>query len=86
VSDELIWSPASGDYDESCLYRVGRHSDDTRYLKSNLATVYRNTQTVHPSWEVALCLPHRKRVEQTFLSAEDAKAYAVAVWRLDYGT
>jgi hypothetical protein len=48
--------------------------------------VWRNKETINPSWEVALYLPHRKRVEQTFSSAEDAKAYAVAVWRLDYGT
>ena len=84
--NDTVWSPVSGEHDESCLYRVGRHSDGTRYLKSNLAQVWRNKETINPSWELALYLPHRQRVAQTFSSAEEAKAYAVAVWRLDYGT
>jgi hypothetical protein len=85
VSD-LVWSPASGEHDESQLYKVAQHSFSGTYLQRHLATVWRNKETIAPSWEVALYLPHRKRVEQTFSSAEEAKAYAVAVWRLDYGT
>jgi hypothetical protein len=84
--NDLVWSPDAGDYDEARLYRVGYLSGGSPYLQNHLAMVYRNKQTVHPSWEVVLYLPHRQRVEQTFSSAEDAKAYAVAVWRLDYGT
>jgi len=84
MNDDLVWSPDAGDCDETSLYRVGHLSGGSPYLQNHLAMVYRNKQTVHPSWEVVLLTPNRKRVEQTFLSAEDAKAYAVAVWRLDY--
>jgi hypothetical protein len=82
--NDTVWSPDAGDYDEATLFRVGRLSGGSPYLQNRLAMVWRNKQTAHPSWEVVLYLPHRQRVAQTFSRAEEAKAYAIAVWRLDY--